>query len=428
MSNIYILQTYILVAVINVNQFFMATFKDHKIGVNQLLDVIPESLLAHLSNTTKVDYYTKVLHGKKMFYLLMYGILQNEKLSQRTLEDTFNDSVFKILFNLDQTERIRRSSISERLSKIDSGYFKQIYECIYEQFSLSYSLNERRKYNLIRVDSSMVSETVGKLVEGLNNKSGKKAVKYSISFDGILPCNSNVFTSSSYSSEDIALPEAIRCHVKKETNHQNIYVVDRGLQSTRTMKDFSKDAITFICRTKENRKHIELESFLSRTKDMDLGESTLIKDSKIQLYTGIPIKNKRERIHYREELVDTTFRLIIVECKTENQKQYWFLTNNFDLSAKEIAHAYRRRWDIEVFFRFIKQELNVRHLVSLNKNGIQVMLYMTLICAMLVLIYKHANKIGYKTAKRRFSMEIRDLAIALIVLQCGGNPDIYFKT
>lgn len=406
----------------------MATFKDHKIGANELLNAIPENLLAHLSNTTKVDHYTKILHGKKMFYLLMYGILQNEKLSQRTLEDTFNDSVFKILFNLDQAERVRRSSISERLSKIDSEYFKQIYECIYDQFSLTYSFNERLKYNLIRVDSSMVSETVGKLVEGLDNKSGKKAVKYSISFDGILPCSSSVFTSPSYSSEEIALPEAIRCHLKKETNHQNIYVVDRGLQSTRTMKDFSKDEITFICRTKENRKHIEIESFLAKTKDLDIGESTLIKDSKIQLYTGIPIKNKRGRIHYREELVDTTFRLIIVECKTENQKQYWFLTNNFDMSAKEIALAYRRRWDIEVFFRFIKQELNVSHLVSLNKNGIQVMLYMTLILAMLVLIYKHANRIGYKTAKRRFSMEIRNLAIALIVLQCGGNPDIYFKT
>ena len=95
---------------------------------------------------------------------------------------------------------------------------------------------------------------------------------------------------------------------------------------------------------------------------------------------------------------------------------------------KEIAQAYRRRWDIEIFFRFLKQELNVSHLVSLNKNGIQIMLYMTLITAMMVLMYKKANNIGYKTAKRRFSMEVRDLAIALIVVQCGGNPDLFFKT
>jgi hypothetical protein len=46
----------------------MVLFKDHKVGVNHLLGVIPESLLANLSKTTKVDHYAKVLHGKKLFY------------------------------------------------------------------------------------------------------------------------------------------------------------------------------------------------------------------------------------------------------------------------------------------------------------------------------------------------------------------------
>ncbi len=404
----------------------MTDFKGHKLQVNELLNVIPEGLLANLSSTTKVDHYTKVLHGKKMFYLLLYSILENEKLSQRTLEDTFNDPVFKLLFDLDKEETVCRSSISERLSKIDPGFFKQIYECIYEQFSRHYKENERYNYNLIRVDSSIVSDAVGRLMEGLSN-CGKKAVKYSVAFDGILPCELQVFTTSSYSSEDVALPEVVLNHVKKEKNHQNIYILDRGLQSTRTMKSFSDDTIRFICRTKEDRKYVELKSLISADQDLDLGESTLIKDAKINLYTGVPIKNKRGNIHYREELVGTEFRLVIVESKS-NSQQYWFLSNDFDLSAKEIAQAYRRRWDIEVFFRFIKQELNVSHLVSLNKNGIQVIMYMTLIVAMLVLIYKKANKIGYKTAKRRMAMEVRNLAIAIIVTQCGGNPDLMFKT
>ncbi|ATP58709.1 transposase [Pedobacter ginsengisoli] len=405
----------------------MAKFKDHAISAKHLLGYIPEALISNLSLTTKIDHYAKVLHGNKLFYLLLYGILDNEKLSQRTLEDTFNDSVFKVLFNLDEDERVRRSSISERLSKIDPDYFKQIYECIYDQFSSLYSLTEREKYNLIRVDSSMVSETVGKLTEGLDNKSGKKAVKYSIAFDGVLPCQSHVFTSKGYASEDLALPEAVVAHVKKETDHQNIYVMDRGLQSIRNMKTFSSNAITFICRTKENKKFVELESLIQENQDLDLGESNLLKDSKVQLYTGVAVNNKKGNKHFREELVDSPFRLIIVESKLDGKK-YWFLSNDFDLSAKEMAQAYRRRWDIEVFFRFLKQELNMSHLVSLNKNGIQVMLYMTLMTAMLVLIYKKANKLTYKTAKRRFSMEVRDLAIALIVVQCGGDPGLFFKT
>ena len=401
---------------------------NQKIGINQLLNFIPEALLANLSENTNVDYYTKVLHGKKMFYLLLYGLVENDRLSQRSLEDTFNDPFFKLLFNLDEKESIVRSSISERLSKINPDYFKQVYECIYEQFSSFYTDTNRQKYNLIRVDSSIISDTAGKLQEGIEqNQTGKKAVKYTIAFDGILPCCSSVFTSYSYSSEDKALPEVVKNYVKQEPGHKNIYVLDRGLQSTRTMKEFSVNHITFICRAKEDRKFVELESLMIEGQELNLGETNLIKDSKVNLYTGVPIKNKKGNIHFREELVEEPFRLIIVQRKKEQEKYYWFITNNFEMTAKDVALAYRRRWDIEVFFRFIKQELNVSHLISLNKNGIEVMLYMSLITAMLILIYKHANKLGYKTAKRRFKMEIRDLIISIIVVKCGGNPDIFFN-
>jgi hypothetical protein len=405
----------------------MSIFKGHKITVNHLIGYIPEGLLTHLSQTTQVDHYTKVLHGKKMFYLLMYGILAHEKLSQRSLEDTFNDPVFKVLFHLDEQESVRRSSISERLSKIDPAFFKQAYECIYEQFAELYAPNEREKYHLIRVDSTMVSETVGKLVEGMDNKSGKKAIKYSIAFDGLLPCQGEVFTSAEYGSEDMALPQVVMNHVKKQTHHNNIYVLDRGLQSTRSMDTFTQKEITFVCRAKENRKYVELASLILADQELDLGDSILIKDAKVQLYTGQAKKSKKQTSYYQQALVDQEFRMIIIENKSDH-KQYVFLTNDFKRPAREIAEAYRRRWDIEIFFRFLKQELNVSHLISLNKNGIQVMLYMTLIVAMMVLIYKKANGLSYKTAKRRFAIEVRNLAIAMIVVRCGGNPDRMFKT
>ncbi len=411
------------------NQIVMSVFKDHKVTASEILNVIPEALLSHLSETTKVDHYSKVLHGKKMFYLLLYGLLNNERLSQRSLEDTFNDSVFKLLFNLDQEDKVRRSSISERLSKIDSNYFKEIYQCIYTQFSDLYSSTERDKYNLIRVDSSMVYDLSGKLIEGLNHNScGKKAVKYSLAFDGLFPCEAQVFTEQSHCSEDVALPKVVFSHIKQQVGHTNLYVIDRGLQSSRTMKDFSKQEISFVARLKENRKYEELESLINDNTSLDLGELTLLKDSKVFLYTGVKINNTKGNTHYREELLDQPFRLIIGQRKDDSQKQFWFISNDFKLTPQEIADAYRRRWDIEVFFRFIKQELSVSHLVSLNKNGIEVILYMTLIVAMLILIYKKINNISYTTAKRRLSMEIRNLGMAMIVQQCGGDPNLMFKT
>lgn len=405
----------------------MSVFKDHKISLKQVLDFIPEALLSHLSATTKVDYYSKVLHGKKMFYLLLFCIFDNEKLSQRTLEDTFNSSGFKALFGLGEKEKVRRSSISERLSKIDSNYFKEIYEQMYGRFSELYSKTEIEKYNLIRVDSTIVADTCAKLKEGIDQKSGKKLVKFSFSFDGILPSGVEVFTGQKYSSEEAALPEAILKQVKKEEHHENIYVIDRGLQSTRVMKDFDEKSVKFIIRSKENRKFEEIESFLDGKKSQKWDDWEVMKDSKVKLYTGKPVLNKRGNIHHREEKVETCFRLVVIKNEKKD-KEFWFLTNEFELSAKEIADYYRKRWDIEVFFRFLKQELNLSHLVSMNKNGIEVMIYMTMIASMLLLIYKKVNDLGYKTAKRRIAMELRDMITAILIIFAGGNPDKVFKT
>ena len=405
----------------------MSVFKDHKISLKQVLDFIPEALLIHLSATTKVDYYSKVLHGKKMFYLLLFCIFDNEKLSQRTLEDTFNSSGFKALFGLGEEEKVRRSSISERLSKIDSNYFKEIYEQMYGRFSELYSKTEIEKYNLIRVDSTIVADTCAKLKEGIDQKSGKKLVKFSFSFDGILPSGVEVFTGQKYSSEEAALPEAILKQVKKEEHHENIYVIDRGLQSTRVMKDFDEKSVKFIIRSKENRKFEEIESFLDGKKSQKWDDWEVMKDSKVKLYTGKPVLNKRGNIHHREEKVETCFRLVVIKNEKKD-KEFWFLTNEFELSAKEIADYYRKRWDIEVFFRFLKQELNLSHLVSMNKNGIEVMVYMTMIASMLLLIYKKANALGYKTAKRRIAMELRDMITEILIIFAGGDPGKVFKT
>ena len=338
----------------------MSVFKDHKISLSQVLAFIPEALLSHLSATTKVDYYSKVLHGKKMFYLLLFCIFDNERLSQRTLEDTFNSSGFKALFGLGEEERVRRSSISDRLSKIDPSYFKEIYEQIYQRFSGVYSKTEIEKYNLIRVDSTIVADACTKLKEGIDQKSGKKLVKFSFSFDGILPSGVEVFTAQKYSSEESALPEAILKQVKKEEYHDNIYVIDRGLQSTRSMKEFDGQSEKFIIRSKDNRKFEEMESFLEPKKPLKWDDWEVLKDSKVKLYTGSPIQNQRGKVHFRQEKVETEFRLVVIKSQKTN-KEFWFLTNEFQLSAKEISDYYRKRWDIEVFFRFLKQELNLSH-------------------------------------------------------------------
>ncbi|WP_281239040.1 transposase [Flavobacterium praedii] len=154
---------------------------------------------------------------------------------------------------------------------------------------------------------------------------------------------------------------------------------------------------------------MEIESLIKENQDLDIGVNLLIIDSIIILDTGLPIINKQGNIKHKEEKIENQFRLVIVKNNEQPEKIFWFITNNFELTTKEVADYYRRKWDIEVFIRFIKQELNVSHILSLSKNGMEVMIHMTLIVAMLALIYKKANNLSYKTAKRRFVMELREL-------------------
>lgn len=242
---------------------------------------------------------------------------------------------------LGEDEKVRRSSISERLSKIDSHYFKEIYEQMYGRFSELYSKTEIEKCNLIRVDSTIVADTCSKLKEGIDQKSGKKLVKFSFSFDGILPSAVEIFTEQKYSAEDNALAEAVMSQVKKEEHHDNMYVIDRGVQSTRTMKDFEEKGLKFIIRSKENRKFEEIESFLETESPIKWNDWQVIKDSKVKIYTGKPIQNKSGNIHYREEKVETGFRLLVIKNEKKG-KEFWFITNEFELSAKEISDYYRK--------------------------------------------------------------------------------------
>jgi IS4 transposase len=82
---------------------------------------------------------------------------------------------------------------------------------------------------------------------------------------------------------------------------------------------------------------------------LDIGDNLLIKDSIVNVYTGVAVKNKQGNKHYREEIVENRFRLVVVKNKEKSEKYFWFITNDFDLTAKEVTDYYRRRWDIEVF-------------------------------------------------------------------------------
>ena len=400
----------------------MAIFREHKLSLADLIREIPESELTRLSIKTKVDYCSKVLSGKLTFYLLLYGMLQIDRLSQRGLRDAFKSPLFRTLFNYRGKKEITHSSISERLSVIEVNFFKEVYECIYTRFSSLYSKKEIAGMRLQRVDSTLVKESVNKLKEGLtcgNEYSKRKMLKYTMNYDGMFGSFSKVHKEESYAAESKALPENVMEHFKKEKDRSSVYIFDRGQVSVEAFKEMKmEEGLLFIGRLVENRKLKQIKSF--KIEGVDFTQGKLMEDGLYQLYKKVTKVSKSGKESHLTVLVEENFR--VIRFRVEGKEEAIVLiTNILQLSADEIARMYRRRWDIEVFFRFLKQELNFSHFLSLNDNGIQVILYMTLITAMLVMIYKKENEIGYKTAVRRMGIELESLVMAIIVIQSGGD-------
>ena len=170
----------------------------------------------------------------------------------------------------------------------------------------------------------------------------------------------------------------------------------------------SEEGLMFIGRLIENRKLKKVKLF--DTKNVKFSHGELLEDGLYQLYKRVTQVSSNGKESHITKLLEEQFR--VIRFKVEGKKDVILLiTNILHLSADEIATMYRRRWDIEVFFRFLKQELNFSHFLSLNDNGLQVVLYMTMITAMLVMIYKKENETGFKTAVRRMGIELESLGI-----------------
>lgn len=391
---------------------------NNRVSIVQLLSVIPEEDIRKIAKKTRVDYYSKILDGKSLLYLLLYSLIETQRNSLRSMEDIFNSSSFKFLFNLDSSKKVKFNSISERLSVINIDFFKKVYDTIYDQFSLYYAEDEIEKLNLIRVDSTMVAETANKLKRGMNIgkkkdglEDGKKQVKYTIAFDGRYPCMSEMFTGKEHLSEDIAIPRVVYKYADKNKNC--VFLFDRGVSKRKVYCDLNQKSSFFVTRLKDSFRYREVDQ--TRNIRKIIGTLELINDQIIQL--GTPNSN---------QFLNDRFRLITA-VSTKNQIRYFFLTNLFESEVEEILSFYKKRWDIEVFFRFLKQELNFSHLTSTSENGMMIMMYMTMIASILVLTYKRLNNIGYKTAVRRIALELNELIIKMIVKQCGGDPSLVFR-
>jgi len=172
-----------------------------------------------------------------------------------------------------------------------------------------------------------------------------------------------------------------------------LYVLDRGYASYELLGQITAAGSSFVCRLKDNARLIVHEE---RPLDEDARRAGVVRDRVVDV--GCRAASRR-----RMRVVEIACRPYRKVCgrKTKydrsgpNQGETLLVaTDRLDLSADVIALIYRRRWQIEVFFRFFKHVLGCRHLVSHHPNGIELQLYAAVIACLLIALWtgKKPNK------------------------------------
>lgn len=380
---------------------------------DQILSLLPNSLLEELAIETDVNKYSKKLQGEVIFKLLIFCILSHKNNSLRTMESAYESAIFKLLNNeIDSKKKVRFSSISERLSNINSDYFEQLYKsCL----SIYGDEIEEYKSSVIRFDSTIVALSSQLLKVGYHIKGGDaahlKQLKFTVGFSE-LPVAVNFYTEQQHSSENTALGQTVLGY--NSTKSDVIKIFDRGITSRKIYDDLQEAKSPFISRLSSKFKYdIDEESTLPE--GIQTNSLFINSDEWIYLFKDKGVKAK------------SPVRCIRAISKLDG-KPITFVTNLAELSAEEITELYKRRWDIEIFFKFLKQELNFSHLVNRSENGIRVMLYSTLIAAILLLVYKKKNNLtGYKIMKVKFLIQLENAIMRDIVLMCGGDLEVFNK-
>lgn len=404
-------------------------------NVSDILNIIPPEVIEKFAVSTNVDYHVKLLHGGVVFNTLLHLLLTESKLSQRAAHEMLNDTTQLIPLPQGAKRSVRdHSSICKRLQHINVDFFKRIYETVRSYVTTVSDPIQLLKLHIVAVDSTIIAETCNKLEQGfhIGNKFKKgdqrKHVKVSEAFDGLSVLGVVFNDDKTRQVENNALPETIRSAAKQDRLHRNLYLVDLGLQGSSVMEQLSgqkegeKDQrVNFLVRLSDKRRVSVIEQLKIPTSEYRTADGKLVRIleyDRVRIYSSASsVPDPAIYLHTKAEVFD-----IKSDGSLNSPRIVNLLTDVDDLSAVDMLEAYRYRWMVEVFFKFIKQNLDFSHLLSTSANGLKVMMYMTMIAAMMVLLYAKSNELGFRSAKFVFDLKLNNLIIAQRIILSRGDP------
>jgi hypothetical protein len=338
---------------------------------SQMIGLLNKQQITTRSKEHKSDHYCKRFSTFQHLITMVYGVTSGCN-SLRELCGgivSYGDKITHCKFDYSP----KRSTISDANKRRDCIVFEDVYYDLVNQYLPDLSDSHKQLIidkKVYAIDSTTIAlfqpifECVGR---NPNNGKRKGGVKSHQKLDMQAGIPVKVYHSNAREHDSLFIQK------QGVMNKGEVALFDKAYNNYALFNKWNKDEIFFVTRLKNNAKETLLKEF-------ELPEATpdeVLRDAKIALkYKG------QQGLEEQVEL-----RLVSFYHKEKN-KVYYFLTNLFELPAEQIAMLYKKRWEIELLFKKIKQNFPLQYFYGDNQNAIQIQIWCTLIALLLITVMK----------------------------------------
>lgn len=338
---------------------------------SQLLKLIPRHEFETLSKAHHVGRQLRKTSRWSQFVSLSAGQLAGRH-SLRDIESNMNAQSNR-LYHLGATT-VARTTLARLNEKQPYTMYEALFSKLYTRCQqLAPKHRFRFKNKLYSLDASLIDLSL-KIFPWAHYALGKAAMKLHVSLDhaGYIPQFAAI-TEGKVS--DIELGRTL------QFSRGSIVVFDKGYTDYKWFKALNDKGVFFVTRLRKSAIwRVEESREVNKNTGLTCDQTITLTGIKPQKL-GMP---KLRRIGYRDP---------------ESNQYYEFITNNFVLSAKTIAAIYKERWQVELFFKWIKQNLKIKAFIGNSKNAIMTQIWVAL-CTCLMLAYiKFSAKIEWSLQK-----------------------------
>ncbi len=343
----------------------------HNTVFAQLLRFVPRHDFESLAQSHHVGQKLRKTSRWSQFVALALGQLAS-RCSLRDIESNMKAQGQR-LYHLG-ADAIARSSLGRLNEKQPYTLYEGLFSKLYARCrGLTPGHRFRFKNRLYSLDSSLIDLSL-KIFPWAHYALGKAAMKLHVGLDhaGHLPA---FVTVTDGKTSDIEVGRKV--NVAKGS----IVVFDKGYTDYKWFKHLNNKGIFFVTRIRKNaiwrvkaRRPVDRSTGLTRDQTITL---TGVKPQKL----GLP---GLRRVAYRDP---------------ETGHHYEFLTNNFQLAAATIAEIYKQRWQVELFFKWIKQNLKIKAFLGNSKNAVMTQIWIALCVCLLLAYLRFSAKLGWSLQK-----------------------------